>query len=166
MGKPPETIVSNGRANPVGIPYLYATSDINTAIAEVRPSKGETVSVAEFKVKTVLILADLRNPKQTISPFELEDDDLIQLYQDMPFLTHLGEELSKFIVPREAELEYLPSQYLCEFIKHIGFHGVIYRSSLDSDDNYAIFDDSLVKCTKMMKCRVTGTGVTWEKYKV
>ncbi len=39
MGKPTKMKVSNGRANPVGIPYLYTTSDEKTAIAEVRPQR-------------------------------------------------------------------------------------------------------------------------------
>jgi len=159
MGKPPEKKVSNGRANPMGIPYLYATSDLPTAVAEVRPHKGDSVAVAEFKVKTILGLVDLRNPKQTISPFKLDDDNLVQLYTDMPYLTYLGEELSKPIIPREAELEYLPSQYLCEFIKHIGFHGVVYRSSLADGDNYAIFNDKKIKATKVENYSIVDTGI-------
>ena len=120
MGKPPAKISTAGRANPIGIPYLYTASTIKTAISEIRPHKGDKVTVAKFEVKDELKLADLRDPRVTISPFSLDDDGLTQVFKD---------------------LEYLSSQYLCELIKHFGFDGVIYKSSVGDGDNYAIFKD-------------------------
>lgn len=146
MGKPPKKTVLNGRANPIGITYLYVASSIDTAVAETRGYKGEYVTIAEFQMKSNLELADLRDPKSTISPFELnEGDELELIYKNMPFLTLLGNELSKPIIPRAANLEYLSSQYLCELIKHIGFHGIIYKSSISDGNNYVIFDDKRLK---------------------
>jgi RES domain-containing protein len=141
MGKPPSKISTAGRANPIGIPYLYTASNIKTAIAEIRPHKGDVVTIAKFEVLESLNCADLRNPRQTISPFALSEDGLNQLFLDLDYLCHLGEELSKPILPREAHLEYLSSQYLCELIKHCGFDGVIYKSSVGDGDNFAIFND-------------------------
>lgn len=145
MGKPPAKISTAGRANPQGIPYLYTASNSSTAIAEIRPHKGDVVTVAKFEVMEPLILADLRNPRQTISPFELDENGLDQVYLDLDYLCHLGEELSKPILPRDAQLEYLSTQYLCELIKHCGFDGVIYKSSVGDGDNYAIFTDEKVR---------------------
>jgi len=145
MGKPPKKLSTAGRANPVGIPYLYTASNPETAIAEIRPHKGDSVTVAGFKVVEKLILADLRNPRKTISPFIHDEDTLKQIFKNLDYLSHLGEELSKPISPREAHLEYLSSQYLCEFIKHSGFDGVIYKSSVGDGDNYAIFNDNKLK---------------------
>ena len=145
MGKPPKKLSTAGRANPVGIPYLYTASNPETAIAEIRPHKGDSVTVARFKVTEDLKLADLRNPRKTISPFMQDEDGLKQIFKDLDYLSHLGEELSKPILPREAHLEYLSSQYLCEFIKHSGFDGVIYKSSVGNGDNYAIFNDDKLK---------------------
>jgi hypothetical protein len=34
----------------------------------------------------------------------------------------------------------VPSQYLCEFIKKYGFSGVIYRSSVSTGQNLALFE--------------------------
>lgn len=141
MGKPPEKISTAGRANPIGIPYLYTASNVDTAIAEIRPHKGDKITVATFQVRGELKLADLRDPRVSISPFSLDDDGLNQVFKDMDYLCHLGEELSKPILPREAHLEYLSSQYLCELIKHCGYDGVIYRSSVGDGANYAIFKD-------------------------
>lgn len=145
MGKPPEKISSAGRANPIGIPYLYTASNCNTAIAEIRPHKGDSITVATFEVIAPLVLADLRNPRETISPFGLDENGLNQIFIDLDYLCHLGEELSKPILPREANLEYLSSQYLCELIKDCGFDGVIYKSSVGNGDNYAFFNEEKLK---------------------
>jgi hypothetical protein len=162
MGMPDKLRASNGRANPRGIPYLYTASDERTAIAEVRPHKGDIVSVATFELKKSLKFADLRHPKMTISPFEIEEDDLRRLYQVMPLLIHLGEELARPVLPREADLEYLASQYLCEFVKDVGFDGVIYKSSLEDGDNYAIFHEELIKCLEVSHYRITDIKLNFE----
>lgn len=164
MGKPPEKLVSNGRANPIGIPYLYVASSVDTAISEVRGHKGETVTIAEFQIKENLELADLRNPKSTISPFELDEDELELIYKNMPFLSLLGEELSKPIIPREAKLEYFPSQYLCELIKHIGFHGIIYKSSISDGYNYVIFNDEKLKPVRTCQYEITDIQTSFEEW--
>lgn len=163
MGKPPESNVSEGRANPVGIPYLYTATDPKTAIAEIRPHKGENVSVAKFVVINDLKLADLRNPRKTISPFSLSEDELSPLYSDMEYLCSLGEELSKPVVPRHARLEYLPSQYLCELIKNTGFDGVVYKSSVGDGDNYAIFNDEKLNGIDVEHYEVSETQIEINK---
>ena len=94
MGKPPKNLVLNGRANPIGIPYLYVASSIDTAISEIRGHKSEFVTIVEYQMRNNLELADLRDPKSTISPFELnEDNDLKMIYKDIQFLKLLGNEL-------------------------------------------------------------------------
>jgi hypothetical protein len=146
MGKPPFEKVSGGRANPIGISYLYVATNKKTAISEVRPHKGDFVTIAKIKILNKLKLADLRNPKKYISPFARPDNPVEDLFKYIELLQHLGEELSKPILPRQAQLEYLPSQYLAELIKDAGFDGVIYKSSVGSGDNIALFDDKDVKC--------------------
>ncbi|MDT9910021.1 RES family NAD+ phosphorylase, partial [Klebsiella pneumoniae] len=42
--------------------------------------------------------------------------------------------------PKSAALDYIPSQYICEFIKKTGFHGVLYSSSVSEGINLALFD--------------------------
>lgn len=164
MGKPPKKSASSGRANPVGIPYLYLASTIDTAISEIRGNKGETLTIAEFEMKNDLELADLRDPISTISPFELnEEDELELIYKNMPFLTLLGNELSKPIIPREATLEYLPSQYLCELLKKIGFHGIIYKSSLADGNNYVIFNDKKLELVNTYQYKVTDVKTESQK---
>ncbi len=154
MKKPPAKKVQNGRANPLGIPYLYVASTAETAIAEVRGHKGESVTVLSFKAKRDLDLYDLREPKNTISPFEwIEEIEFI--YAHMPYLILLENELSKPVVPSKANLEYLSSQYLCEIIKQIGYHGIIYKSSIADGNNYVIFTDNRLTTDQIRQYRIT-----------
>jgi len=160
MGKPPLEKSKDGRANPKGISYFYGASDEKTSIAETRPYKSETVCVAKFKVNKKIFLIDLRDPESTISPFGLDDDNLSLLYKEhMPLLGHLSATLSKPVLPHKKELEYLPTQYLCELIKDSNFNGIVYKSSLEKGDNYVFFDDSLLKGAKVETYIVADTIV-------
>lgn len=143
MGAPPKQLATHGRANPIGIPYLYLGSIPETAAAEVRPHTGEVACVADFTIRTPLTAVDLRNPRKLVSPFLLGDASAIgQMRADIPFLERLGEELTRPVLPRSAAIDYLPSQYLCEFIKKSGYDGVVYRSSVSNGMNLALFDPS------------------------
>jgi RES domain len=142
MGAPPKRLASHGRANPAGIPYLYLGSKPETAVAEIRPHTGEIACVAEFAVPEIQAV-DLRSPRKLVSPFILEDASAIgQLRADLPFLERLGEELTRPVLPSGAAIDYIPSQYLCEFIKKSGFDGVVYRSSVSDGINLALFNPS------------------------
>ncbi len=144
MGAPPKRLATHGRANPTGIPYLYLGSRPDTAIAEIRPHTGEIACVAEFKFEGHLTAVDLREPRKLVSPFVLADASAIgQMRADIPFLERLGEELTRPVLPRSAALDYIPSQYLCEFIKKSGYSGVVYRSSVSVGMNLALFNPTL-----------------------
>jgi hypothetical protein len=139
MGPPPKRSTTHGRANPAGIPYLYLASTADTAISEIRPHTGEIASVAEFEIAEGLQIADLRNPRKKLSPFLLEEDEIGPMRAEIPFLERLGAELTRPILPQGAAIDYVPSQYLCEFIKKCGFDGVLYRSSVGDGINLALF---------------------------
>jgi len=140
MGAPPRRRSSHGRANPAGIPFLYLGSRPETAVAEVRPHTGEFSCVADFTIPKIKAV-DLRNPRKLVSPFILEDASNIgQLRADLPFLERLADELTRPVQPAGAAIDYIPSQYLCEFIKKCGFDGVIYRSSVSDGINLALFN--------------------------
>lgn len=144
MGKPPIERSQPGRANPMGIPYLYVASNTETAIDEKRPFIKDKVVVGDFVVRTLLRVVDLRDPKVN-DPF-LYGDNLEFIVKHLGFLRKLGFELSKTISSKEAEIEYIPLQYLCEFIKMRGYDGVIYKSSVAEGYNLAIFSDDKLNC--------------------
>ncbi|WP_203228869.1 RES family NAD+ phosphorylase [Lautropia dentalis] len=159
MGAPPKRRSSHGRANPAGIPYLYLGSKPETAVAEIRPHTGEIVCVADFIVPEIRVV-DLRSPRETVSPFLLENStEIAQLRADLPFLERLGDELTRPVLPSGAAIDYIPSQYLCEFIKKCGFDGVVYRSSVSDGMNLALFDTSKAKGNTVSNFQVSRVSV-------
>ena len=160
MGAPPERVASDGRANPSGIPYLYVGSTSDTAISEVRPHPGERVCVAEFEIERELKIADLREPRKTISPFLSTDENEIALLRgDIEFLEKLGSELTTPVLPTAAAIDYIPSQYLCEFIKKCGYDGVTYKSSIGSGINLALFNPNNAEPKRILQFLISSVSV-------
>jgi hypothetical protein len=161
MGAPPNRSASHGRANPAGIPYLYLGSTEDTAISEIRPHTGETACLADFRTPAGLKLVDLRRPRKMVSPFLLADaEDIGRMRSDLPFLERLGDELTLPVVPQSAAIDYTPSQYLCEYIKHCGYDGVIYRSSVSDGMNLALFDPARAEPGHVSQYRVKRVSVS------
>ncbi len=160
MGAPPEFLATHGRANPAGIPYLYLASTPLTAISEIRPHTGEKISVGEFVIPEGLKFVDLRQPRKTVSPFILDDEnDVATLRGDIMFLERLGEELTRPVLPKAAAIDYIPSQFLCEFAKKCGFDGVVYRSSVGEGMNIALFNPTISECRSVSEYCVSRVSV-------
>ena len=163
MGSPPARRATHGRANPAGIPYLYLGSLPTTAVAEVRPHTGEVACVADFTVLPPLNAVDLRNPRGLVSPFLLADARAVgQLRADIAFLERLGDELTRPVLPSGAAIDYIPSQYLCEFIKKVGYDGVVYRSSVSEGINLALFDADKAVAGSVALHKITKVSVEVE----
>lgn len=137
MGPPPFDKASSGRVNPRGIPYLYVASNEYTCIAETRPWIGARVTVVKIHAKEPLKIIDLSSKEFLSSPFLAEN--LSQTIQAQELLNHLAYELSKPINPSDSDIEYIPTQYLAELIKNLGYDGLKYKSSLGSGMNYVFF---------------------------
>lgn len=162
MGMPPCDKALNGRANPVGIPYLYLASDVKTAIAEVRPYINDYITVGIFKLKRNIKIIDFRY----ISPFLFsKDEDFEDSIKQIVYLENLGQELSRPINPREVALEYLPTQYLCELIKHNKGDGVVYKSSLSEGYNLAIFENTF-ECIETELYKIKSSSVVYDYEKI
>lgn len=160
MGAPPAHLAGHGRANPAGIRYLYLGSTARTAVAEVRPHTGDRACIATFTMSRSIRAIDLRDPRQSASPFILENaEQIAALRSGLPLLERLGEELTKPVQPSSASFEYIPSQYLCEFIKKCGFQGVIYRSSVSEGVNLALFDPELASIEDIRAAHVDRVDV-------
>ena len=163
---PPPNLAKAGRANPVGISYLYTASTRDTAIVEVRPQRDDIVTVAQFTLEKTLSFIDLRDPYQTFTPFGHDDGDLeTLLYRGLPLLQHLGRELSKPVHTRHSDLEYLPSQYLCELIKSRGYDGIIYESSFGKGDNYVTFSSNGMRFVYAEEYQIKNTSLEFERRK-
>ena len=126
-GAPPRTSATEGRLNGQGISFLYTCKDETTVIYELRPTKNEKISIAEFEVKRDLVFADLTRYKSNEITNQ-QFSDLIRLIAD------------EFSTPHYADHNYSFTQYLAGQFMDMGFDGVIFGSSLDSKgENFVFF---------------------------
>jgi hypothetical protein len=146
MGKPPAHVTSTGRANPVGISYLYLASNLDTCIAEVRPSKSSKVCIATFKPVAPIKLLDLTNPREKATFLLFNDAELKDALNYIALLETFAYELSLPIIPQRSHLDYIPTQFICEFFKAVcGYSGIIFNSSFGFGHNVVLFDDASVR---------------------
>lgn len=145
MGAPPPGRRKAGRVNPEGIGVLYLTSDRETTLNEVRASTFDFVSIGAFQLRrdiNVVNIASLSN----ISPV-LYSSGLESLAANIKVFSAIAKEIAKPLRRNDSPLEYLPTQYITEFIKSSGYAGVEYASTMGTGgSNIAVFDESLFKC--------------------
>lgn len=142
-GAPPSDKAPAGRCNPEGVAYLYTAREEHTAVAEIRPCVGDTISIA-----TLLPTRDLR---------------LVNLDYDPSAIVHGTEFLYKEIqkefaqVNRGQKSDYLITQYITSLINHLGYDGICFRSSLVEDGtNYVIFQPDSCKAVSSKICYLEG----------
>jgi hypothetical protein len=62
-------------------------------------------------------------------------------------LKDIEADLAKPMSRWDSELDYLPTQYISDFAKFIGYDGIIYYSTFNNKSyNIALFDPSKCKC--------------------
>jgi len=135
---------SENRANPRGIPYLYLATDKDTAMSEVRPWIGSTISVALFTTARNLNVIDCSRHHDVESYLKLIDDlnltreDGIWVAIDRAFATPVNRE--------EEPADYIPTQIIAETFKSAGYDGIVYKSLLsDEGYNLALFSSDDAK---------------------
>lgn len=164
LGKPPAVSATPGRANPVGIPYLYVSESEETTLYETRIALHEGVTIGKFVAREPINLVSLKSISN-YGPFEILDRGftLEEFIQYRPYLQKLGDELSKPVRKLDVNLDYLPTQYLCEYIKSkLGFDAVEYKSAMNNEGyNLAIFNDAKLECVESNFYHVTRLKYDW-----
>lgn len=157
LGKPPKQFATSGRANPEGIPYLYVSDSVKTTIYETRSSLYDRLTVGTFKLNAPLQVISL-NKIEELGPFEIKEKgfEIDEFINVRPYLLKLQSELSKPIRKQDSALDYLPTQYLCEFIKLKGYDAIEYKSAMHNGGyNLAVFKDENLKCIDAIFIDVT-----------
>lgn len=163
MGAPPIGKRKAGRVNPEGISVLYLTSDEKTALSEVRASAFDRISIGVFQLQkdiNVVNISDLKN----ISP-ALYTSGLEALTANIKVFKDIAEEIAKPLRRNDSPLEYLPTQYITEYIKSKGYAGVEYQSTMTSDGfNIAVFNESLFECHRVYDIEMEQLKYTYREY--
>lgn len=149
MGPPPMGLITAGRANSQGIRCLYLSNDEITTIHEIRARDFDYISIGKFKAKQELQIVDLSNLDK-ISPFSMDVFSAEWFSINMSILKKISREIAKPLRRQDSDLDYLPSQYIADYIKSLGYDGICYRSTLNKKGvNYAIFDSKKFECVEV-----------------
>lgn len=142
MMNPPSEKATAGRCNKEGVSYLYMSNTQETAVREIIKDNDRgivDVTVAEFCVDMSNIFSFL--------PYKF---DYMASYIDNAetniLLKVINEEMMRVITDTK---EYIPLQYIAEYIKLIGYDGFLYGSVAGPGVNLVMFNNA--KCN-MMKC--------------
>jgi len=157
---PPERVLRGGRANPPGIAYLYLTSSIETAIAEVRAEPGDHVCIAKVRLTNDFKLFNANPPRGCIDPFGIED--LHSVVEQRSLIHEFGQWLSRHVPDETHEVDYLATQYLAEYVLSKGFDGIVYPSAMSKGENLVLFNPEKSKVGKVTQYRVSAMQMTYE----
>lgn len=152
---PPKKVSTAGRANPAGIPFLYLSDNKETILYEVRASYLDEVSVGTFSLKDdlkkLIYISDFTEAPTIFHPSKVN-----QKIKSTLLKQKISADLSKPMRRYDSELDYIPTQFICEFIKvYTGVQGIKFRSSLHTiGNNIVLFDKKLVDCTHVEKVKV------------
>lgn len=134
IGALPPRRASAGRTNRHGVSVLYAASEIETALAEIRPHPGHFISIGGFRARKDLRIARFDLPIGPFASSELRLELFALIY-------HIDSLLGSPIIPEERH-RYAVTHLLSDVLIRHGFEGVIYRSSVGTGINLCAFDPS------------------------
>ncbi|MDO4818384.1 MAG: RES family NAD+ phosphorylase [Akkermansia sp.] len=161
MKCPKHEDATEGRANPAGIPVLYLCLEAETTAYEVKALNHDFISVATFRVVSEdgITLLDFSS-RPNISLVS-STKSAIQSYLLHKAISH---DLSKPMRRDSKPYEYVPTQYLCEYIKHeLGVDGIIFNSSVCPDGHsVVVFHPEKLNPVKVTKWRVAKTDICLE----
>lgn len=144
MMSPPNDRAKSGRANPEGISFLYLANNYQTIFHEIRAGINDYVTIGEFKLLDNVSIADISGIDK-ISPFV--DIDINLIMANIEHLKNISNNIAKPLRRNDSLLEYIPTQYICEFIKYQGFDGIQFNSSVhEGGICYVLFNEQKTKC--------------------
>lgn len=150
MGAPPIEKASAGRVNPEGIRMLYLSDSAMTTLYEVRAGMYDYVTVGTFVLQQPLNIINLAEI-DSISPFLANTQfgiDFMAHAVNLPVLRMLAQSIARPLRSQDSALEYLPTQYISDYIKSLGYDGIEYVSTMSKDGrNIAIFREDRLTCT-------------------
>ena len=165
MKCPEPILVDGGRANPQGIPYLYLSDNPETVLYEVRASYLDELSVASFCLEDrygSVKIVDFTEEIPLFKPSEVNESIKAQLLRKM-----ISQDLSKPMRRYDTDIEYIPTQFICEFIKvFTGASGIRFYSSLHpTGKNVVIFNQELMSCNEVVLQKINSLDLRSEELK-
>lgn len=167
MSSPPRDKATGGRANPHGIPYLYLSENVKTTLYEVRAVYLDRVTIGIFEALEDISIVDFTKEIDLFYEFSGADDSasLADIVKKTLTFRAIAEDLSHPMRSTDnSEVEYTPTQVVCEFCKLNGAGGIRFRSSLDQEGvNVVLFNPSKARCNGVIPVEVTQVSLSFEE---
>ncbi len=129
-----------GRVNPKGIPCLYFSDDLDTAMTEVRPWIGSHVSVAQFAILGDLILVDCSSDTKSPDFRFVNGGEPDPANREQDVWWSINQAFSEPVTRTDDVADYAPTQVLAEAFRSEGCGGLVYGSKLGKGRSIAVFD--------------------------
>lgn len=160
MGCPPADKATAGRANPMGIPYLYLCKNEETTYYEVRALYLDRLVIGTFSTSRELKILDFTKPL-SLYVANLQSSDLAMEVSKYLLLQRISKDLSKPLRRFDTELEYVPTQLICEFCKLHEIDGIMFNSSLHKGGvNVVLFDADNAECAAVKQVEINRVDIS------
>ncbi len=148
MGCPPAQSASPGRANPLGIPYLYLCQEEETTFYEVRALYLDKLCVGKFRIKEDFSILDFTSTYSSLYfAYNADAEPLSSIVGKQKLFQLISHDLSKPLRRYDTEIEYVPTQLICEYCKINNIEGIKFYSSLHKGGvNVVLFYPEKAEC--------------------
>jgi RES domain len=137
LGPPPWRLARAGRMNAAGISVFYGALDADTCVAEARAPVGSYVVVGRFEIIRSIRVLDLDVLTKVVTRTGWFDPEFTTRSNRAAFVRNLVEEISRPIMPRDEEFEYLPTQAVSEYLASCvepPLDGIIFHSAQTANE--------------------------------
>ena len=141
LGSPPSSSAEVGRMNAKGVSVFYGAMDQDTCVAEVRPPVGSQLVLGRFGLLRQVKLLDLGALSKVFADASYFEPDYAVKKGRTSFIRHLVSEISRPVMPRDIDREYLPTQFVASYLTHRAtpkLDGIIFPSSQTAGDGQNI----------------------------
>lgn len=132
LGPPPPGLAKGLRMNATGIPVFYGAGCVTTCLWEIRPPVGSKVVIGKFEPLRPIRVLDLGALEEVLVGKSHFDPDYVVSRGRAAFLKRLVAEIRRPVMPEDEELEYIPTQFVAEFLAHRSeprLGGILYPST-------------------------------------
>jgi hypothetical protein len=164
MSAPCKSKATAGRANPMGIPYLYLSDNKKTILHEIRALYLDEITIGTFtkneNIQEGLLISDFTQLETLYHPNEINNRIKSILLKRL-----ISKDLSKPLRRYDSDLEYIPTQFICEFIKiYTNVQGIKFKSSLHNlGSNLVLFNPDAMICRNVKKSQISKVDINSEE---
>lgn len=143
LGAPPKRLRRAGRMNPAGIACFYGAYDMKTCVAELRPTVGDVVVGAKFKLCRPIHVLDTTRFNAPIKPQSLFNENYLDRKAQWEFMRSFRHMIAQPISKQDEHLDYIPTQAVAEYLlnhhdfkrdgKAVRIEAIIFQSAQNPD---------------------------------